>query len=173
MRYRVFGVDPASGREVAISVDAAGPGDAERIARDRGIEVGEILPEGALLGAGVPPPRPAPPPARTIPVPGGPVLAAPAVPSASALAIVSLVLGILGFLCFGFLLGPAAIVCGILALREVHASNGLKTGKGMAISGIVLGALAFLVSLAFLAFFITHVPREPLPPVPAPPPQVL
>lgn len=66
-----------------------------------------------------------------------------------ALAIVSLVLGILSLLCCccrwaGVVMSIAAIVCGIIVLVN-H-----KRGKGMAIAGIVCGGIGVLVALTLI-----------------------
>ena len=71
----------------------------------------------------------------------------------SALAIASLVCGILGvltgiFIFSGLSLGLAGIVLGIVALVKVK--NGTASGKGMAIGGIVTGALGMIVAVVVL-----------------------
>ncbi len=58
--------------------------------------------------------------------------------SVSGLAIASLVTGLLFCL---IVTAPAAVVLGYAALDQIKASNGWKTGRGMAIAGIVLGYL--------------------------------
>ena len=69
----------------------------------------------------------------------------------SGLAIASLVTGILGLLsfcfCFG-LLSIAAIVLGFLARRDIASSGGAKTGGGMAMAGLVMGAIGVVLTLA-------------------------
>ncbi|CAA6680002.1 MULTISPECIES: DUF4190 domain-containing protein [unclassified Lentimonas] len=68
----------------------------------------------------------------------------------SGLAIASLVLGLCFFIPFGFLL---AIIFGFVALSKVKDSNGELKGKGLAISGIVLGFawLAMIPIMGLLA----------------------
>jgi hypothetical protein len=61
-------------------------------------------------------------------------------------AIASLTLGILFF--FGCFSGLPAIVFGRLALRDICRSQGRLRGKGMAVAGIVLGAIGCLCTLA-------------------------
>jgi hypothetical protein len=72
----------------------------------------------------------------------------PAAPAAKSpvLSIVSLILGILGFLgsfCFGsgFLFGAIAIVLGVIGRGKE------PKGKGMALAGIITGALAVVGSI--------------------------
>ncbi len=70
--------------------------------------------------------------------------------------VTSLVLGIVGMLCCGIILGPAAIYEGVKARRRIAASNGTLTGDGMALAGIILGSVAvafFVIGMIF--FFAT------------------
>ena len=63
------------------------------------------------------------------------------------LAIAALVLGIASLIPYlGCLTCIPAIVCGILAIRQIKANPGLG-GKGMAIAGIVLGCFLMFVAL--------------------------
>jgi hypothetical protein len=66
-------------------------------------------------------------------------------PRTSGKAIWSLVLGILSFGCT-FLTGLPAIILGILGLRDANRSDGHVTGQGLAIFGIITGAIGSLVS---------------------------
>ena len=65
------------------------------------------------------------------------------------MAISALVLGVIGILlaCFAFggVLGLIGVVLGIVALRRVMRGTG--GGKGMAIAGIVTGAIAALIGI--------------------------
>ncbi|WP_049362114.1 DUF4190 domain-containing protein [Rothia mucilaginosa] len=75
----------------------------------------------------------------------------------SGLAIASLVCGILGvltgiFIFSGLSLGLAGIVLGIVALVKVK--NGTASGKGMAIGGIVTGALGMIAAAAMMVLGI-------------------
>lgn len=73
------------------------------------------------------------------------------VPRTSHLAVASLVLGIVAF-GFGFLLGPVAIACGVLALGSLQERANLK-GGALALTGIVLGTVSMVawgVGLAYL-----------------------
>ena len=84
--------------------------------------------------------------------PGYPQQGAPG--QSSGLAIASLILGIIGVLTFWlFGLGgiPAllAIVLGIIAITK--ASKGRAGGKGMAITGVILGVLALIASAFVVA----------------------
>lgn len=88
------------------------------------------------------------------PVQGGAPGATPVAPSGSTngLAIAALIVGIVAAVSgwapiWGVLVGVAAIVLGALALKKA-------TGKGMAIAGIITGAVGTLWSLIVTAFFI-------------------
>ena len=65
----------------------------------------------------------------------------------SALAITSLVLGILALLvCFlGPLLAIPAVICGHLALSRINRSGGELTGNGLAVGGLVTGYMSILI----------------------------
>ncbi|STC70605.1 DUF4190 domain-containing protein [Corynebacterium pilosum] len=80
------------------------------------------------------------------------------------MALWAMILGIVGFVLtvsivgavigIGILLGIVAIVLGILGIRRAGRMEGPNRRKGMAISGIVLGALSIVASIAiFLGLF--------------------
>ncbi|TCI99793.1 DUF4190 domain-containing protein [Aeromicrobium sp. IC_218] len=62
-----------------------------------------------------------------------------------------MILGIVGLVCCCFLLGVPAIVLGVLARQEVAASGGRQDGGGMALAGIVLGAVGLLGTVVSMA----------------------
>ena len=84
------------------------------------------------------------------------------------LSIVSLITGILGFFtccCMvlypvGALLGMAAVITGIIALREIKARPDEYTGTPLAIIGIICGSIELLIQLllwgSFLINFLVH-----------------
>ena len=78
--------------------------------------------------------------------PGG---GAPARPLPTGMAVASLVLGVLGiltaFFLIGGLLGLIALILGLVALGKIK--RGEAGGRGMAIAGIVTGAIALLLSI--------------------------
>lgn len=57
----------------------------------------------------------------------------------STLAIISLVSGLLGWTILPVLGAIAAVVCGHLAKKEIRESNGMLSGDGMALAGLILG----------------------------------
>ncbi|MCX6898044.1 MAG: DUF4190 domain-containing protein [Verrucomicrobia bacterium] len=73
-----------------------------------------------------------------------------AAPATSALAIWSLVLGILSF-CGGCITGVPAIILGILALTKINKPPAALKGQGLAIAGLVTGAVGALFGTAVLA----------------------
>ena len=95
---------------------------------------------------------PAPPP-QGAPVPP-PMQGYQPKPSA-ALAITALVLGIFAFftglLFIGGALGLVSVILGIISLKKVKA--GTASGKGMAITGIILGALGIIATIGMIIFF--------------------
>jgi len=74
-------------------------------------------------------------------------------------AVGALVCGITSILCTGFVgivLGPTALGLGLSARRRIRASNGWRTGEGMAIAGIVCGIIGILLSIVYLVFLIRN-----------------
>jgi hypothetical protein len=105
----------------------------------------------------VPPPNPHPgssgfegyAPSAHSPLPDG----AAATGTTYSRARTAVVLGILSLLPFSILAGIPAIVLGVLALRDIHASDGALRGRGAAWCAIALGALSVLVLVVlFVAF---------------------
>lgn len=116
--------------------------------------------EGKREGSGSHPPppgdpQPPPPPAGQSWPPPTPAYGQPAAPGAptNQKAIWALVLGILGVLCCGIFTAIPALIVGILANKEIGASGGSQTGRGMAIAGIVLGIAGIIFSLLVIAFW--------------------
>jgi hypothetical protein len=68
---------------------------------------------------------------------------------------VSLILGLMSFGCT-LLAGIPAVIAGIMSLRDIGASEGRLKGRGMAISGIVLGAIGsvLIAPALFIAILI-------------------
>lgn len=73
---------------------------------------------------------------------------APRTPSTSALAIVSLAFGICGLFFFGSLI---AVICGHIARSQIGNSQGMQTGDGLALAGLILGYLGLGVTLLIIA----------------------
>ncbi|WP_168217017.1 DUF4190 domain-containing protein [Cellulomonas sp. Y8] len=64
----------------------------------------------------------------------------------------------LGFV-FAFLFAPLGVVLSILALKETR--TGARSGYGLAVAGIVIGALGSLVWLVLVATMLTVVAGRP------------
>ncbi len=98
---------------------------------------------------GQPPPYGQPPGYPPAPPPGAPGgYGAPQ--QTSPLAIVSLVLGILGVpCCTFFVLSIGAIVTGFLARKQIAESQGRLKGSGMAVAGLILGAVMTVVAVVY------------------------
>lgn len=84
-----------------------------------------------------------------------PTAARPAVPvsqTTSGLAVTSLVLGILGFCSLG-LTALAGFVLGLVSLRKIKRSGGRLAGRGLAIAGTLVSAVAMLTILTLVLLF--------------------
>lgn len=69
------------------------------------------------------------------------------------LAIVSLVLGILSFVCLGFLGSIPAIVLGFMQRSKIKSNPSEFGGGGMAMAGIVIGALNIVFTIVVLILY--------------------
>jgi hypothetical protein len=75
------------------------------------------------------------------------------IPYKNPMGLIAYYLGVFSFIpCVGLLLGPAALILGILGVRASKA-NSRAGGTGHAISGIVMGALTSLLNYGVVAFF--------------------
>jgi len=81
-----------------------------------------------------------------------PITPLPAQPGTSQMAVWAMVLGILSVICC-CLLGPVAIILGAVALSQIKARPEL-TGRGFAITGIVLGSVSILLVIAGIILLI-------------------
>ncbi|MER5967755.1 DUF4190 domain-containing protein [Streptomyces sp. NPDC002057] len=84
-------------------------------------------------------------------------------PPSNGMGTTSMVLGIIavaGFCLYGLgaILGILALIFGIIGLKKV--GRGEATNRGMAIAGIVLGAIGTLVSAVFLGFIIWAIAQD-------------
>lgn len=72
----------------------------------------------------------------------------PAPVQTNGLAIASLVCSLAGWFCFGvgFILG---VVFGFIARNQIRNSNGTQTGDGLALAGIILGAIPIGLGIIF------------------------
>lgn len=130
---------------------------------DRSYQPPEGTNPGAYGAGAYPPPPSAPgaPPYGGQGYAGPPAYGAypgPMAPPTSGWAIASLATGIASYFIVPFIGAIAAIIFGHIALNEIKAAQGRIEGRGMAVTGLVLGyvhiALAVCAVLFFLAFFI-------------------
>jgi uncharacterized protein YqgC (DUF456 family) len=81
-------------------------------------------------------------------------------PRTDGLAIASLVIGILAIVCsiacLGIILGPVAAIMGFISRQRINASNNTVGGGSLALVGLVLGLVGFLISVAWFFFAATH-----------------
>lgn len=81
---------------------------------------------------------------------GGPAYGGAQPQSTSVMAIISLVTGILSIICCGsFIFGIAAVILGFLGRKEINESGGAKKGAGMAMAGLILGAVGVALSALY------------------------
>ncbi|MGI8662578.1 MAG: DUF4190 domain-containing protein [Acidimicrobiales bacterium] len=69
------------------------------------------------------------------------------------MAVAALVCGIVGLLLFNIVLGPLALIFGLIARNKIKASNGALKGEGLAIAGIVLGPIDIAVWLLIISIY--------------------
>lgn len=116
-----------------------------------------------------PPPPPPPPPGGGggyVPPPSGGYQQPPpayqpygyAAQRNDGLAIASLVLGILSIICslgcLGLILGPAAAIMGFISRQRIATSGGAVGGGTLALIGLILGILGFVISVAVFFFVV-------------------
>lgn len=80
-------------------------------------------------------------------------------PQTSGMAIASLVCSIVGLVAIGALGGVVSavgVIFGHLALREIKNSNGWRGGRGLALSGTIIGYIGIGLSLLFLALYVLY-----------------
>ena len=75
-------------------------------------------------------------------------------PRNSALAIWSLILGILSLTCFSIFSAIPGVICGHKALSRIKQSGGALTGQGLAIAGLVTGYLGIVWALLFIPLML-------------------
>ncbi len=68
----------------------------------------------------------------------------------SKLANASLVLGIFGFICLGFLAGIPAIICGHIARGNIEKEPHKYDGAGAALAGLILGYFSLLSTIVII-----------------------
>jgi hypothetical protein len=78
----------------------------------------------------------------------------PATAPTSTAAIISLVAGILAWLALPLVGALAAVIAGHIARSEIRQSAGTLQGDGLAVAGLVLGYLQFVLGLLGILLFV-------------------
>lgn len=100
----------------------------------------------------------------TVPmVPGPSQQAPPSTEGTHGLAVASLVLGILSYFCLGPLLSIPAIITGHMALSKIKHAADSKSGKGIAIAGLILGYGNIVVVFLLFVSLLSALPAMTLP----------
>jgi hypothetical protein len=86
--------------------------------------------------------------------PGGGVVSYEAAPPTSNMALVSLLLGVLGWVALPVIGSVLAVVFGHLALGEIDRSEGRLGGRGMAQVGLILGYVALGLGVLSVVLFV-------------------
>jgi hypothetical protein len=88
-----------------------------------------------------------------------------AAPRTDGLAIASLVIGILSlvcsFVCLGIILGPVAAIMGFIARQRVASSGGTLGGGTVAVIGLALGIVGFILSAGAIVLLLIGVIATP------------
>ena len=96
------------------------------------------------------PATPPPPPPRFAAAPG----VTPQVLRTNGFAITSMIMGILSltlcFCCYGFPCNLLGFIFSLIALSQIKQSPHIYTGRGMAITGLVLSLVSFGLAICFL-----------------------
>lgn len=88
-----------------------------------------------------PPPTPQPPPPAVQPKPPG-------------VAVASLVLGILSFVCLGPFGSIPAVICGHVAQGKIKAAAGTLGGYGIALAGLITGYVNLALSVLLIPLYL-------------------
>jgi hypothetical protein len=63
------------------------------------------------------------------------------------MAIAALVCGLVGLLFFNVILGPLALIFGLVGLNQINKAGGRLKGRGMAIAGIILAPFDIAIGI--------------------------
>ncbi|MEX0655490.1 MAG: DUF4190 domain-containing protein [Phycisphaeraceae bacterium] len=79
-------------------------------------------------------------------------------PQTSGLAVASLILGLLSYVCFGFFASIPAVICGHLARGRIKRQPDQHAGAGLALVGLILGYLNIVLCIVAIAVAIVRLP---------------
>jgi hypothetical protein len=106
-------------------------------------------------------PRPVYPPGFVPPQDGAPTITDRIIPTKNPKALIAYYSGVFSLVpCFTPLLGPLALILGILGLNECKRHLNLP-GKGHAITGIVLGSITTLIMLVLIGIVAWAAMNQP------------
>lgn len=79
------------------------------------------------------------------------------------LPIVSLVCGIISIFCcwLGFILGPVGLITGYMGRNNANTNPSIYTGSGLALAGMICGAIGTLISVGYLIVVILGISLGP------------
>lgn len=79
-------------------------------------------------------------------------------------AVASMVLGIVSMFlcCFGWITGIIAVALAAKAMKQISDSGGQYSGRGMAITGLVLGIIALVCYLPWMILWLVGAAGVPL-----------
>ena len=89
-------------------------------------------------------------PTQSATIPSGHAVAPHAIKTTSCMAISSMVCGIVGLVVFGIILGPIAIILGVIAKNEINAKPEELQGACQAKAGIICGIIAVVIWTIFV-----------------------
>jgi hypothetical protein len=99
-------------------------------------------------GMGTPPPMGSPPPMGG----GIPQYGQPAQTNSNA--TISIILGVLSIFLCGIFTGVPAIILGLKSRKEIAASDGRQTGDGIALGGVITGAIGTVISTGIFIMIV-------------------
>ena len=99
-------------------------------------------------------PQPPGTPAPGYPVPPGYSAVLPTNGKATAALVTGITTLVFSWCCGAGVLGVVAVVLGLRARTEVRLSHGTQGGDGLALAGIITGALAVVVGLVVIALVV-------------------
>jgi hypothetical protein len=117
--------------------------------------MGTPPPPAGMGTVGTPPPpgMGSPPPMGAAPMGGGiPQYGQPAQTNSSA--TISIILGVVSIFLCGLFTGIPAIILGLKARKEIAASDGRQSGDGVALGGVITGAIGTVLSTGLFILIV-------------------
>lgn len=123
---------------------------------------GSMPPPPPPPGAYSPQPQPAGAPYPTFPAAAGPYWGGTrtGTDGFAIAALICALIGIPGFICYGvpgIILGGLGLIFGLVSRNRIRASNGMKSGSGLATAGWVIGIVDIILGAGFLIAIIVFV----------------